>query len=135
VVKAAKQPLRQRWRVVTRCQHPVHILASGPGGVLRAGVPFKKVDRPCDPAAWDRLDSRQRGHSPRPLSITAVLLGLLATRNTGGLRWAPLVSGLAQTSDAVVGATHAQPGMAIGSTVAALIQLGSSRILRSSPES
>ena len=83
-------------------------------------MPFKKVDRPCDPAACDRLDTRQRRQSPRPLSITAVLLGLLATRNTGGLRWALLVSGLAQAGDAVVGATHAQPGMVIGSTVAAL---------------
>jgi len=74
-------------------------------------VPFKNVDRPCDPACCDRLDTRQRRHSPRPLSITAVLVGLLARRTTGGLRWALLVSGLAQAGDTVVGATHLQPGM------------------------
>ena len=39
-----------------------------------------------------------------------------------------LVSGLAQAGDAVVGATHAQPGMVTGSTVAAPIQLTSSQI-------
>lgn len=61
--------------------------------------------------------------------LSAVLLGLLATRGASGLRALLLVSGLAQAGDAVVGAWQAQPAMIIAPTVATVIHLGSAFVL------
>lgn len=65
----------------------------------------------------------------RQLPLSAVLLGLLATSGTPGLRPVLLLAGLAQAGDAAVGARHARPGMILGSTVGAVIHLGSAVLL------
>lgn len=65
----------------------------------------------------------------RQLPISAVLLSLLATRGTTGLRPVLLVAALAQAGDAAVGARHARPGMILGSTAGAIIHLGAAVLL------
>jgi hypothetical protein len=65
----------------------------------------------------------------RALPISAVLIGLLATKRATGLRPMLLVAGLAQVGDAIIGAGHGQPGMIAGSVVGAVIHLGSAWLL------
>jgi hypothetical protein len=65
----------------------------------------------------------------RQLPLSAVLLGLLATRGTTGLCPVLLVAGLAQAGDAAVGARHGRRGMVLGSTLGAVIHLGSAVLL------
>ncbi len=65
----------------------------------------------------------------RQLPLSAALLGLLTTRGTTGLRPVLLVAGLAQAGDAAVGARHGRPSMVLGSTVGAVIHLGSAALL------
>ncbi len=75
------------------------------------------------------VDFYAQAYLVRALPISAVLIGLLATRRPG-LRPALLVAGLAQVGDIVIGALHGQPMMITGATLGAVIHLGSAWLLR-----
>ncbi|MEV4320179.1 hypothetical protein [Actinocrispum sp. NPDC049592] len=75
------------------------------------------------------VDFYAQAYLVRALPISAVLIGLLATKRPG-LRPVLLLAGLAQVGDGVIGTLHAQPGMIAGSTLGAVIHLGSAWLLR-----
>ena len=116
---------RETMRRVVMTANVLAAVLSGVAAVLARRNPALLVGGRVPPMGtfyWETYLARQR-----PLS--AVLLGLLATRGATGLRPVLLVAGLAQAGDAAVGARHARPGMILGSTVGAVIHLGSALLL------
>jgi len=75
------------------------------------------------------VDFYVQAYLVRALPISAVLVGVLATKRPG-LQPVLLVAGLAQVGDVIVGALHAQPVMVAGATLGAVIHLGSAWLLR-----
>jgi hypothetical protein len=94
---------------------------SGVSAVLARRDPALLVDGSVTPIVNFYVEA----YLVRALPISAVLIGLLATRRTAGLRPMLLVAGFAQVGDALVGAGHGQPGMIAGSLFGAVIHLGS----------
>jgi hypothetical protein len=75
------------------------------------------------------VDFYAQAYLVRAIPISAVLIGLLATKRPG-LRPVLLLAGLAQVGDVIVGTLHAQPVMVAGATLGAVVHLGSAWFLR-----
>lgn len=66
-----------------------------------------------------------RVYTVRALPMSAAIVGMLVTRRTRGLIPLLTVAGLAQVGDLCVAVGQRNPGMAAGSTLGALLHLGS----------
>jgi hypothetical protein len=100
-------------------------LLSGASSVLATNNPSLLVNGDVTPI----VEFYVQAYLARALPIGAVLITMLATGRHAGLRPLLLIAGLVQAGDAVIGALHAQPGMIAGSTVGAVIHLGSAWLL------
>jgi hypothetical protein len=70
-------------------------------------------------------DIYTQAYAARALPLGAALVFVLLSRRRPGLRALLLVSGLAQVADAAIGLRYGAPGMVVGSTLLAVVHLGS----------
>jgi len=75
--------------------------------------------------AGDGIELYAQAYAVRQLPLTAAVLAALTAKHRRHLVPVLLVSGIAQTGDALIGATSGIPGMAVGATVGAVLHLTS----------
>lgn len=112
-------------REALRVVNALAAVVSGVAAVLARRDPAALVSGEPTPMADFYVDA----YVARQLPLSAVLVGLLAARGGAGLRPLLLVAGLVQAADAAVGVRHAKPGMVVGSTVGAVVHLGSALLV------
>jgi len=110
------------------------LLINALGAVISAGfglaalldpaliLPGGDVSPAVEVGAW--------AYGVRAVPLGVALLILLTTQGKRGLVPLLVVSGVAQIGDAVIGATHGIPNMAIGGTALAVLELGTALWLR-----
>jgi len=98
-------------------------------GACLAGVVDPLLVLPDGSTAGDGLGLYAQGIAVRQLPLTAAVLATLTGKYRRHLIPLLVVSGIAQTGDALMGITSGIPGMAFGGGISAVVHLASARWL------